>query len=208
MMHESRLDFRVINCHKVDLVKKILSRILKMGHETFGKAKVEGCSLFEALSRVTISSSLFKPYFLREIFLGDMIKKLVILLEEVKPLRLNVILKDIAMRFYHDPAISIVEKWGAYDKIIHNLTATRLMPHWQPCSYFLLYSTNIVSPTSSNTGWVVGLSRDPTSSSIAGHAMLPTILLAPITNLASDVSSCCQPCYWPTLTHLLSAFGH
>ncbi|CAA6662305.1 unnamed protein product [Spirodela intermedia] len=99
--------------------QQILSSILRRGKWSSWTSRGGMVALrLEALSGFTVlcSTPASSPRF---VSLDDPIEKYMTPFEEANPLRTGLILKKVAMRFYRDAAVPIVDDWGTCVGIVH-----------------------------------------------------------------------------------------
>ncbi|XP_078438841.1 pentatricopeptide (PPR) repeat-containing protein / CBS domain-containing protein [Wolffia australiana] len=115
------------NSNRVDLAQQILSSIVRRGRWSSWASRGGMAALrVEALTGFADSSPIFRPQILSQISLDDPIEKHMIPFEEAKPLRSSSILRNVAMRFYRDSAVPVVDDWGSCVGIVHRADCCEL----------------------------------------------------------------------------------
>ncbi|KAF5186117.1 Pentatricopeptide repeat-containing protein, partial [Thalictrum thalictroides] len=113
-----------INSGQIDVARQVLSSI---------NTKWEGISWTSRGSMAAVRlevlsgfTTMFSPYILPQVSLNDPIKKIMLPFEEAHPLRANLDLKKVVMRFFRDAVVPVVDDWGCCIGLVHREDCTEL----------------------------------------------------------------------------------
>ncbi|KAJ8634622.1 hypothetical protein MRB53_008889 [Persea americana] len=114
-----------INNDQVDVARQILKNIIAKRRDISWTSRGGMVAVrIEALSG--FNGSMFCPYLLPQVSLGDPIEKYMTPFKEASPLQASLDLKKAVMRFYRDAAVPVVDDWGSCVGIVHREDCNQL----------------------------------------------------------------------------------
>ncbi|KAG8050138.1 hypothetical protein GUJ93_ZPchr0009g374 [Zizania palustris] len=114
-----------INNNQIDMARGLLRRIVNE-KECFSWTSRVGMVAVKVETLSGFTNSFLRPHVFPQILLNDPVEKYMVPFQETQPLHADLILEEVVMRFFKDPAIPLVDDWGSCIGIVHRHDCTKL----------------------------------------------------------------------------------
>ncbi|XP_015696362.2 pentatricopeptide repeat-containing protein At5g10690 isoform X2 [Oryza brachyantha] len=113
------------NNNQIDMARGLLRRIVN-AKEWFSWTSRVGMVAVKVETMSGFTNSVLRPHVFPQVVLNDPVEKYMISFQETQPLHADLILEEVAMRFFKDTTVPIVDDWGSCVGVVHRQDCTKI----------------------------------------------------------------------------------